>query len=139
MSRFSVRLFWQRPDGAPYSYLSALPKTDAKGGRLVFALNGGMFHPDYKPVGLYIEDGQELVRANTRPGPGNFHLKPNGIFYASEGEAGVLETGAFLKKKPKTLYRDAIGSDAGHRRQASSQDREGKRVGQGARWRLRAR
>ena len=109
LNRFSIRLFWQRPDGAPYSYLSALPKTDANGGRLAFALNGGMFHPDYKPVGLYIEDGRELVRANTRSGPGNFHLKPNGIFYAGEGEAGVLETGAFLKKKPNALFATQSG------------------------------
>ena len=109
LKRFSIRLFWQRPDGAPYSYLSALPKTDADGGRLAFALNGGMFHPDSKPVGLYIEDGRELVRANTRPGPGNFHLKPNGVFYAGEGEAGVLETGAFLNKRPKALYATQSG------------------------------
>jgi uncharacterized protein YigE (DUF2233 family) len=109
LNRFSIRLFWQRPDGAPYSYLSALPKTDANGGRLAFALNGGMFHPDYKPVGLYIEDGRELVRANTRPGPGNFHLKPNGVFYAGEGEAGVLETGVFLKKRPNALYATQSG------------------------------
>ncbi len=109
LKRYSVRLFWQRPDGAPYSYLNALPKTDAKGGRLAFALNGGMFHPDYKPVGLYIEDGRELVRANTRPGPGNFHLKPNGIFYAGDGEAGVLETSAFLKKKPNVLFATQSG------------------------------
>jgi uncharacterized protein YigE (DUF2233 family) len=109
LSRFSIRLFWQRPDGAPYSYLSALPKTDAKGGRLAFALNGGMFHPDYRPVGLYIEEGRELARVNTRSGPGNFHLKPNGVFYASDEEAGVLETGAFLKKKPNALFATQSG------------------------------
>lgn len=109
LSRFSIRLFWQRPDGAPYSYLSALPKTDGKGGRLAFALNGGMFHPDYRPVGLYIEEGRELTRANTRPGPGNFHLRPNGVFYASEEEAGVLETGAFLKKNPRALFATQSG------------------------------
>ncbi len=109
LSRFSIRLFWQRPDGAPYSYLSALPKTDGKGGRLAFAMNGGMFHPDYRPVGLYIEEGRELVRANTKAGPGNFHLKPNGIFYAGDGEAGVMETGAFLKKKPKALFATQSG------------------------------
>jgi uncharacterized protein YigE (DUF2233 family) len=109
LNRFSIRLFWQRPDGAPYNYLSALPKTDAKGGRLAFALNGGMFHPDYRPVGLYIEDGRELVNANTRNGPGNFHLKPNGIFYAGAGEAGVMETGAFLKTKPQALFATQSG------------------------------
>ncbi len=109
LSRFSVRMFLRGPDGAPYSYLSALPKTDASGARLAFAFNGGMFTPDYAPVGLYIEDGRELVRANTKAGPGNFHLKPNGVFYASEDEAGVMETGAFLKKKPKALFATQSG------------------------------
>jgi uncharacterized protein YigE (DUF2233 family) len=110
LSRYSIRLFWRRPDGgAPYAYLNALPATDAAGGRLAFALNGGMFHDDYRPVGLYIEDGQEMVRASTKAGPGNFHLKPNGVFYASEDEAGVMETGAFLKKKPKAQFATQSG------------------------------
>lgn len=80
--------------------IAAQAKLGAGGGRLQFAMNGGMFHPDYKPVGLYIEDGREITRANTRNGPGNFHLKPNGVFYTSGGTAGVLETGAYLKAKP---------------------------------------
>ncbi len=42
-------------------------------------------------------------------GPGNFHLKPNGVFYFSESEAGVMETGAFLKKKPKASFATQSG------------------------------
>lgn len=109
LNRYAIRLFWRRPDGSPYSYLSALPKIDRLGGRLAFALNGGMFRPDYAPVGLYIEEGKELSRANTNAGPGNFHLKPNGVFYASDDEAGVMETGAFLKKKPNALFATQSG------------------------------
>jgi uncharacterized protein YigE (DUF2233 family) len=109
LSRFDIQIFWQRPDGTPYSYLKALPKIGKKGGELAFALNGGMFHPSYRPVGLYIEDGRELVRASTKSGPGNFHLKPNGVFYAGEDEAGVLETGAFLKLRPRALFATQSG------------------------------
>ena len=109
LSRFDIQIFWKRPDGAPYTYLSALPKTDKKEGKLAFALNAGMFHPDYRPVGLYVEDGREMVRASRASGPGNFHLRPNGIFYAGEGEAGVLETGAFLKRKPKAQFATQSG------------------------------
>ncbi len=109
LSRFAVRLFWQQPDGTPYTYLSALPKKDGNGGRLAFALNAGMFHPDYRPVGLYIENGQELVHVNTNAGPGNFHLKPNGIFYVGDGEAGVLETVGFLKRMPKARFATQSG------------------------------
>ena len=58
-----------------------------------------MFDPAFKPVGLYIEDGRTLVRANTKSGAGNFHLKPNGVFYVAGDKAGVLETGAYLKQR----------------------------------------
>jgi uncharacterized protein YigE (DUF2233 family) len=96
-----VRLFWKRPDGTPYGYLSALPRSlDANSGKLLFAINAGMFDPALKPVGLYIEQGRELVRANTNAGYGNFHLKPNGVFFVSGDIAGVLETRAYLKQRP---------------------------------------
>ena len=98
----TVRLFWQRPDGAPYGYLSALPRTlDGEAGKLLFATNAGMFDPALKPVGLYVERGRELVHANTASGFGNFHMKPNGVFYVSGDRAGVAETRAFLKQRPQ--------------------------------------
>ncbi len=109
LARYDIQIFWKRPNGETYTYLSALPKTGKKGGKLAFALNGGMFHPDYRPVGLYIEEGRELVKPSTKAGPGNFHLKPNGIFYAGDEGAGVLETGAFLKLRPKALFATQSG------------------------------
>jgi uncharacterized protein YigE (DUF2233 family) len=109
LSRFDIEFFWRRADGTPYTYLSALPKTGRKGGTLAFALNGGMFHPDYRPVGLYIENGSELIRPSMAAGPGNFHLKPNGIFFAGDDGAGVLETGAFLRQRPKAQFATQSG------------------------------
>jgi uncharacterized protein YigE (DUF2233 family) len=99
LRRHVVRLYWKRPDGTPYAYLSALPRSiEAKSGKLIFATNAGMFDPAFKPVGLYVEHGRELVRANTRSGYGNFHMKPNGVFFIAGGNAGVIETGAYLKQ-----------------------------------------
>ena len=96
-----IRLFWKRPDGRPYGYPSALPRSlNGHGGALRFATNGGMYRPDGSPVGLYVEDGRALVRANTNAGPGNFHMRPNGVFYVSGNRAGVTETRAFLLRKP---------------------------------------
>jgi uncharacterized protein YigE (DUF2233 family) len=96
----TIRLFWKRADGAPYARLDALPQLlDGRSGRLVFATNAGMFDPAYKPVGLYVENGRELVGASTRSGWGNFHMKPNGVFYVTGDRAGVLETGAYLKQR----------------------------------------
>ena len=98
----TVRLYWKRSDGAPYAYLSALPRAlEGEAGRLLFATNAGMFDPALKPVGLYVEQGRELVHVNTKSGYGNFHMKPNGVFYISVDRAAVAETRAFLKQRPQ--------------------------------------
>lgn len=97
--RAAIRLYWKQPTGQPYGRLAALPTRDG-GKPLLFALNGGMFHPDLRPVGLYVENGHQLAPANTAKGPGNFHLKPNGIFWVSRGKAGVTETTAYARHKP---------------------------------------
>lgn len=98
-ARAAIALYWRRPDGTPYARLGNLPAAHA-GKPLLFALNGGMFHADLKPVGLYVEAGRQMVPASTSKGPGNFHLKPNGIFWVGQGRAGVTETGAYLRAKP---------------------------------------
>src|SRR5271157_2527782 len=96
----TVRLYWKRSDGTPYASLSALPRAlEGESGRLLFATNAGMFDPALKPVGLYVEQGRELVHVNTRSGYGNFHMKPNGVFYISGDRAAVAETRAFLKRR----------------------------------------
>jgi uncharacterized protein YigE (DUF2233 family) len=102
LRRHTVRLYWNRPDGTPYGYLSALPRDLEDGaGRLLFATNAGMFDSKLKPVGLYVERERELVHASTKSGKGNFHMKPNGIFYISAGKAAIAETQAFLKQRPQ--------------------------------------
>jgi uncharacterized protein YigE (DUF2233 family) len=68
---------------------------------MLFATNAGMFDSNLKPVGLYVEQGRELVHANTKSGRGNFHMMPNGIFYISADRAAVAETQAFLKQRPQ--------------------------------------
>ena len=69
-----------------------------------------MFDPALKPVGLYVEQGRELVHANTKPGYGNFHMKPNGVFYISgDRAAAVAETRAFLKQRPRAALATQSG------------------------------
>jgi uncharacterized protein YigE (DUF2233 family) len=109
LRRQSVRLFWKKPDGQPYGYPSSLPRAFRNSGRLLFATNGGMYHPDNSPVGLYVEEGRELVRANISAGPGNFHMRPNGVFYVSGGIAGVEETRSFIKRRPQVDFATQSG------------------------------
>ncbi|WP_245444715.1 phosphodiester glycosidase family protein [Microvirga sp. KLBC 81] len=97
-SRYEAKLFWRGPDGDVLGSFSRLKETP-EGARVAFAMNAGMYHEDRSPVGLYVENGKELKVANTRNGPGNFHLKPNGAFYVKGSQAGVLETDTYFKWK----------------------------------------
>ena len=90
-------LYWKDADGKPFGRFDQLAATLAQTRRkLVFAMNAGMFQADLSPVGLYVESGAQHHAANTRNGFGNFHLKPNGIFYVSGQRAGIMETQHFL-------------------------------------------
>lgn len=75
----------------------------------VFAMNGGMYHRDLSPVGLFVEYGQERMPANTREGWGNFHLLPNGVFFISGEKAGVAETHAYLQSGIKSDFATQSG------------------------------
>jgi uncharacterized protein YigE (DUF2233 family) len=64
---------------------------------MTFAMNGGMYHADYGPVGLLVEHGRETGVLNRDDAFGNFFLKPNGVFWVADGKAGVMETAAYAK------------------------------------------
>jgi uncharacterized protein YigE (DUF2233 family) len=108
LRRQTVRLFWKKPDGRPYGYPSSLPPAISNH-RLVFATNGGMYHPDNSPVGLYVEDGRELERVNTNAGPGNFHMRPNGVFYVTGEVAAIVETRSFIKQNLRVEFATQSG------------------------------
>jgi uncharacterized protein YigE (DUF2233 family) len=73
---------------------------------MVFAVNGGMFTPDFAPVGLYIQRQQEITPLHTGSIAGNFGLKPNGVFYlTTELVAVVCETaGNCCQGNPYSCY-----------------------------------
>ena len=98
--RFDLKLFWKNPEGEVYGSLRNIPRADPSNAPLIFATNGGMYRPDRSPVGLYVENGRELVAADTRAGGGNFYLKPNGVFFVGGKTAGILETTRFLQQRP---------------------------------------
>ena len=107
LKRQRLRLFWLGPDGLPYSSLSNL--AEKQGGRLSFAMNAGMYDKGQAPVGLYVEDGREMKGVSTANGPGNFHLKPNGVFYVKGERAGVAETGRYVKARIKPDFATQSG------------------------------
>lgn len=109
-----LRLFWRNGDGRPYQMFPMLADALAQQGlTLTFAMNGGMYDTGLSPIGLYVEDGVELSKANTatvkeRPVP-NFYKKPNGVFLLSDGAASIMETAAYLKRRPAADYATQSG------------------------------
>jgi prepilin-type processing-associated H-X9-DG protein len=105
--RQRVRLFWLGADGLPYASLGALAQ--AKGAALSFAMNAGMYDKGQAPVGLYVEEGRELKRLSTADGPGNFHLKPNGVFWVKGERAGVLDTARYARARVRPDFATQSG------------------------------
>lgn len=107
-----LQFFWQNDRSQIYRSLDNLKKdVDAHKKRLLFATNGGMYTPENKPQGLYVEKGRTispLIRQ--KEGYGNFFLQPNGVFFIDEnGKAGAMATAAFDTLSKPTLYATQSG------------------------------
>lgn len=110
-----IGLFLNNDDGKRWKQFGKLAQgLEAKDSELVFAMNAGMYHRNRNPVGLYIEDGVTKSKINTNDGPGNFHLKPNGVFWIwkEEGTTGahVQETTKFIDGFAQEVVRFATQS-----------------------------
>ncbi|WP_027051677.1 phosphodiester glycosidase family protein [Mesorhizobium erdmanii] len=107
---YSIELFWKDAAGKPFQSLHNLDNVQRAAGRtMLFAINAGMYHPDLRPVGLYVERGQEMAGVKTGSGSGNFSLQPNGIFYIGGGKAAVRATRDFVRKRPLIDYATQSG------------------------------
>lgn len=112
LAKGRLQLAWKRGDGGVIGSLRGLEaEVSSMGKRLRFAMNAGMFKPDFSPVGLYIEAARELVPLDAGSGGGNFHLQPNGVLYWSNANrsAGVMETATFQVERPKAEFATQSG------------------------------
>ncbi len=90
------------PDGRPMRDFTGLqPRLGNRYRQIAFAMNAGMFDLRGAPIGYYVEDGAEQKPLNRRPGPGNFHLQPNGVFWGDAVGWHVATTDDFAATKPE--------------------------------------
>ncbi|SIS53298.1 Uncharacterized protein YigE, DUF2233 family [Paracoccus saliphilus] len=98
----ALKLWQDGADGKPLRNFGNVRKTLGEGESLSFAMNAGMFHPDYRPVGLLIVDGEELSPITTAAGGGNFGMLPNGVFCTGGARPfQVIESRAFAEARPE--------------------------------------
>lgn len=97
LTKSQLGLYLNDEHDTPYGSLRAFKASNvSKNKNLRFAMNGGMYHRDYSPVGLYVENGIKQQSISTKGGYGNFHLLPNGVFFFDAQGASVLETKQYL-------------------------------------------
>lgn len=110
MATADLRLFLNDARGDRLGQFGAVDAMLAgEGKRLAFAMNAGMYHSDRAPVGLYIENGQEIAPLVPGAGPGNFGMVPNGVLCLRPGRADVIETRAFARRRPPCTFATQSG------------------------------
>jgi uncharacterized protein YigE (DUF2233 family) len=91
--------------GEPYRGFAAFAADrPEQAAQVTFAMNGGMYGVDGRPIGYYVEKGLRLHKLNRGKGGGNFHLLPNGVFYGTGNAWAVLSTDEFadqITKRPE--------------------------------------
>lgn len=104
-----MRLFLRNSEGQIYGQFDAIEAELPEGKALSFAINGGMYHPDRRPVGFYVENGVQAQRLYPNAGPGNFGLVPNGVFCIRDGRADVIESKRFEAAATQCAYATQSG------------------------------
>ncbi|WP_087548125.1 phosphodiester glycosidase family protein [Acinetobacter sp. WCHA39] len=105
-----LRLFLKDPKNARYYQKFAhiqkmLPACE----QLSFAMNAGMYHPDFQPVGLYVEEGKEIVELNEAQGFGNFFMQPNGVLAWNDKYAVIKTTTDYKSMRFKPRFATQSG------------------------------
>ena len=105
-----IRLFLHDKSGKIYGHFQNLDNfLKEQSLNIIFATNGGMYHADRSPVGMYVENFKEVSPLITRDGPGNFGLLPNGVFCFNKKEFLILETKEFARRKIQCQYATQSG------------------------------
>lgn len=106
----SLQLFLRDDAGQPIKRFERLTNwLQSKGRKLTFAMNAGMYHGDFSPVGLFVSEGRQLAPLNIADGYGNFFLKPNGVFVVTETGARIVEATAYLRIRERVILATQSG------------------------------
>lgn len=82
-----VKMYWKHD----HRVINNFNKLKSLEPGLTFAMNGGMFHDDYSPVGLYVENGVQIHGLVHASNPNyNFGIRPQGVFLIRDTVAEVV-------------------------------------------------
>lgn len=94
-SRHRIRMALASEEGVTYRSLSAYSRSRDPL-EMAFAMNAGMYDEEGQPIGYFVVNSERLKALNTNDGEGNFHLKPNGVFFGTGDSWEIRTTEDFL-------------------------------------------
>ncbi|MBP3194316.1 MAG: phosphodiester glycosidase family protein [Cardiobacteriaceae bacterium] len=100
-----IRLFWKNDKGENYFTFRAVNnqiKSEKK--QAVMITNAAIYDTEFRPAGLWIENGKELKEINKNQGKGNFHIKPAAVVYFQNNQATIIPLADYEKRKIRPDY-----------------------------------
>jgi uncharacterized protein YigE (DUF2233 family) len=103
-----IGMSWKDSNGSHIKSVDRLLKSSQK--KITCATNAGIYTQEFRPLGLYIENGKKLVPLNTRKNAyGNFYLEPNGVFFITNNTVQISTTEKYPKDDSEVLYATQSG------------------------------
>ncbi|OUS01454.1 hypothetical protein A9Q86_06635 [Flavobacteriales bacterium 33_180_T64] len=111
LKKQTLKFYLQNNEGIRFRNHKALKEElNKRSQKLIFAMNGGMYLKDGSPQGLYIENGIVKAPIDTiKTAYGNFYLQPNGIFYITKKNKGVICKTIDFAQSPNISYATQSG------------------------------
>lgn len=104
-----LQLLLNNQQGMPYKKFNQVQKAMPHC-KISFAMNAGMYHANFSPVGLYIEQFKQLSALNTSTNQfGNFFLQPNGVVAWNKKKAVLLTTQQYAQSNFKAEFATQSG------------------------------
>jgi uncharacterized protein YigE (DUF2233 family) len=101
----NIELFLKDETGAPLLSFDRLGKLLAsRQAEMLFAMNAGMYQPDYQAQGLFVSKGKQLQELDLKDGEGNFYLKPNGVFVITRDKKASVQLSQDYSASPQNVW-----------------------------------
>lgn len=71
-----IVMYWQKQNGKAWGSLRSLLADINKDDRVQMAMNGGIYDKAYEPLGLYIENGEQIKPSTAPPAAATFSFAP---------------------------------------------------------------
>ena len=100
--REQLALFLNDEDNQPFKDFARLSAwLEGRGKKLALAVNAVMYHANFAPVGLLVQQGRQAAPLNLDDGAGNFFMKPNGVFLLGASGPRVIESSEYPSVRGK--------------------------------------